>query len=87
MRGGVYTCVWLFLPATISLKRASLSAKFVFLWREKFCLQINLTKMQCVSSHLQIVQQIVGPNGEIQQIPIQLTSQQLGMIRAQMTGD
>ena len=35
---------------------------------------------------IQIVQQIVAPNGEIQQIPIQLTSQQLQMIRAQMTG-
>merc|ERR1712141_19938 len=35
---------------------------------------------------IQIVQQIVGPNGEIQQIPIQLTSQQLSMIRTQMTG-
>ena len=35
---------------------------------------------------IQIVQQIVGPNGEIQQIPIQLTSQQLQMIRTQMTG-
>jgi len=35
---------------------------------------------------IQIVQQLVGPNGEIQQIPIQLTSQQLQMIRTQMTG-
>ena len=35
---------------------------------------------------IQIVQQIVGPNGEVQQIPIQLTSQQLQMIRTQMTG-
>ncbi len=35
---------------------------------------------------IQIVQQIVGPNGEIQQFPIQLTSQQLQLIRAQMTG-
>ena len=35
---------------------------------------------------IQIVQQIVGPNGEIQQIPIQLTSQQIQMIRTQMTG-
>lgn len=35
---------------------------------------------------IQIVQQIVGPNGEIQQIPIQLTAQQLGLIRQQMTG-
>jgi len=35
---------------------------------------------------IQIVQQIIGPNGEIQQIPIQLTNQQLQLIRAQMTG-
>lgn len=35
---------------------------------------------------IQIVQQLVGPNGEIQQFPIQLTSQQMQMIRAQMTG-
>jgi len=35
---------------------------------------------------IQIVQQIVGPNGEIQQFPIQLTSQQMQMIRTQMTG-
>lgn len=36
---------------------------------------------------IQIVQQIVGPNGEIQQFPIQLTSQQMQLIRAQMTGN
>ena len=36
---------------------------------------------------IQIVQQLVGPNGEIQQFPIQLTSQQMNMIRAQMTGN
>merc|ERR1719291_347785 len=35
---------------------------------------------------IQIVQQIVGPGGEIQQIPIQLNQQQLQMIRAQMIG-
>jgi len=35
---------------------------------------------------IQIVQQIIGANGEIQQIPIQLTNQQLQLIRAQMTG-
>jgi len=35
---------------------------------------------------IQIVQQIVGPNGEIQQIPIQLSSQQLQVIKAQMIG-
>jgi len=35
---------------------------------------------------IQIVQQIVGPNGDIQQIPIQLNTQQLQLIRAQMMG-
>ena len=30
---------------------------------------------------IQIVQQVVGADGQIQQIPIQLTSQQLQMIR------
>lgn len=35
---------------------------------------------------IQIVQQIMGPNGEIQQIPIQLSQQQLQMIKAQMIG-
>jgi len=35
---------------------------------------------------IQIVQQIIGPNGEIQQIPIQLNTQQLQVIRAQMMG-
>jgi len=35
---------------------------------------------------IQIVQQIVGPSGEIQQIPIQLNTQQLQLIRAQMMG-
>jgi len=35
---------------------------------------------------IQIVQQIIGPNGEIQQIPILLNDQQLQLIRAQMIG-
>ncbi|XP_076276938.1 nuclear factor Y-box C isoform X2 [Lasioglossum baleicum] len=35
---------------------------------------------------IQIVQQIVTPSGEIQQIPIQLTPQQLQMIRMQVQG-
>lgn len=35
---------------------------------------------------IQIVQQIIGPNGEIQQIPIQLSPQQLQVIRSQMIG-
>lgn len=35
---------------------------------------------------IQIIQQIVGPSGEIQQIPIQLTQAQLQMIRMQIQG-
>ena len=35
---------------------------------------------------IQIVQPIVGPGGDIQQIPIQLTNQQLSMIRGHLTG-
>lgn len=38
------------------------------------------------ASGIQIVQQIVTPSGEIQQIPIQLTPQQLQMIRMQVQG-
>ena len=53
---------------------------------------IQLQPQQMVSSlapppgGIQIVQQIVTPSGEIQQIPIQLTSQQLQLIKSQMTG-
>ena len=36
---------------------------------------------------IQIVQQIEGPGGDIQQIPIQLNQQQLRMIRSQMMGE
>ncbi len=36
---------------------------------------------------IQIVQQIVDASGQIQQIPIQLTNQQLQLIRAQMTSN
>jgi len=35
---------------------------------------------------IQIVQQIIGPSGEIQQIPILLNEQQLSLIRSQMIG-
>lgn len=36
---------------------------------------------------IQIVQQIIGPNGEIQQVPIALTQQQMEMIRNQITSE
>ena len=51
-----------------------------------FFLASNSKSCYSTTWGIQIVQQIVGPNGEIQQIPIQLTSQQLQMIRTQMTG-
>ncbi|XP_018573905.1 nuclear transcription factor Y subunit gamma [Anoplophora glabripennis] len=37
--------------------------------------------------NVQIIQQIVTPNGELQQIPIQLTQQQLQMIKMQLQGN
>ncbi|XP_050721417.1 nuclear transcription factor Y subunit gamma-like isoform X3 [Eriocheir sinensis] len=41
---------------------------------------------QTSSGGIQIIQQIIGPDGQIQQIPIQLTPQQLQMIKLQMSG-
>lgn len=44
------------------------------------------TAVQPPPGGIQIVQQIIGPDGGIQQIPIQLNEQQLQLIRAQMIG-
>ncbi|XP_031328394.1 nuclear transcription factor Y subunit gamma isoform X1 [Photinus pyralis] len=44
----------------------------------------NPTSPQSSNGNIHIVQQIVTPGGEIQQIPIQLTPQQLQMIRMQL---
>ncbi|KAG7177032.1 Nuclear transcription factor Y subunit gamma-like [Homarus americanus] len=41
---------------------------------------------QTASGGIQIIQQIIGPDGQVQQIPIQLTPQQLQMIKLQMSG-
>lgn len=46
--------------------------------------QSNQVSASPPAGGIQIVQQIVTPTGEIQQIPIQLTQQQLQMIRMQM---
>ncbi|KAG5682544.1 hypothetical protein PVAND_011891 [Polypedilum vanderplanki] len=35
---------------------------------------------------IQLVQQVIGPNGEISQIPVQMSQQQLSLLRSQMTG-
>merc|ERR1712029_902305 len=48
--------------------------------------QNNTASQQPPPGGIQIVQQIIGPNGEIQQIPILLNEQQLQLIRAQMIG-
>ncbi|KAJ8973520.1 hypothetical protein NQ317_014245 [Molorchus minor] len=42
---------------------------------------------QAQPGNIQIIQQIVTPSGELQQIPIQLTSQQLQMIKMQLQGN
>merc|ERR1711973_1081781 len=49
--------------------------------------QQSQQQQQQLGSGIQIVQQIVGPNGEIQQIPLQLSPQQLQMIRMQLGGN
>ncbi|EZA49475.1 nuclear transcription factor Y subunit gamma [Ooceraea biroi] len=48
--------------------------------------QTQQTPTTQTTGGIQIVQQIVTPSGEIQQIPIQLTPQQLQMIRMQVQG-
>ena len=49
--------------------------------------QMVSQQVQPPQGSIQIVQTIVAPNGQVQQIPIQLTPEQLGMIRQQMTGN
>jgi len=46
--------------------------------------QSPASPQQSQGGNIQIVQQIMTPSGEIQQIPIQLTAQQLQMIRMQL---
>ncbi|KAK8377158.1 hypothetical protein O3P69_013656 [Scylla paramamosain] len=48
--------------------------------------QAQAQQSQQTSGGIQIIQQIIGPDGQIQQIPIQLTPQQLQMIKLQMSG-
>lgn len=43
--------------------------------------------VQAATGGIQIVQQVVTPNGEIQSIPIQLTPQQMQMIKMQLQGN
>lgn len=48
--------------------------------------QTQTSTQQSNSGGIQIIQQIIGPDGQVQQIPIQLTPQQLQMIKLQMSG-
>ncbi|XP_045620951.1 nuclear transcription factor Y subunit gamma isoform X2 [Procambarus clarkii] len=48
--------------------------------------QAQQTTQQTAGGGIQIIQQIIGPDGQVQQIPIQLTPQQLQMIKLQMSG-
>ncbi|XP_023016933.1 nuclear factor Y-box C [Leptinotarsa decemlineata] len=50
-------------------------------------IQQSQTIPQSQQGNVQIIQQIVTPNGEVQQIPIQLTPQQLQMIKMQLQGN
>ncbi|XP_052131073.1 nuclear transcription factor Y subunit gamma-like isoform X3 [Frankliniella occidentalis] len=49
--------------------------------------QVQQQTVQAATGGIQIVQQVVTPNGEIQSIPIQLTPQQMQMIRMQLQGN
>jgi nuclear transcription factor Y gamma len=48
-----------------------------------FSIQFQQQQQQAAGG-LQIVQQVVGPDGQIQQIPIQLSANQLQMLRMQL---
>jgi nuclear transcription factor Y, gamma len=48
--------------------------------------QTSLIQLGNPTQQIQLVQQVVGPNGEISQIPVQMTQQQLSMLRSQMAG-
>ncbi|XP_034230396.1 nuclear transcription factor Y subunit gamma-like isoform X2 [Thrips palmi] len=49
--------------------------------------QVQAQAVQAATGGIQIVQQVVTPSGEIQSIPIQLTPNQLQMIRMQLQGN
>lgn len=47
---------------------------------------IQFQQPQPQAGGIQLVQQVLGPSGEIQQIPIQLSASQLQMLRMQLQG-
>lgn len=49
-------------------------------------LPTSLIQIGSPNQQIQLVQQVVTPSGEISQIPVQMTQQQLSMLRSQMAG-
>lgn len=46
----------------------------------------SLIQIGSPNQQIQLVQQVMSPSGEISQIPVQMTQQQLSMLRSQMAG-
>ena len=46
----------------------------------------NIIQIGNPNQQFQLLQQVMSPNGEISQIPVQMTQQQLAMLRSQMSG-
>lgn len=49
-------------------------------------LPTSLIQIGSPNQQIQLVQQVMSPSGEITQIPVQMTQQQLSMLRSQMAG-
>jgi nuclear transcription factor Y gamma len=49
-------------------------------------LPTSLIQIGSPNQQIQLVQQVMSPNGEISNIPVQMTQQQLAMLRSQMAG-
>lgn len=61
------------------VKRLSITYELLF--------QFQQPQQQTVQTGgLQLVQQIVGPNGEVQTVPLQLNAAQMQMLRMQLQG-
>ncbi|XP_060529530.1 nuclear transcription factor Y subunit gamma [Cylas formicarius] len=72
---------------TVQLEQTTPSSSPETATQTPIILQPAQTVAQSQPGNVQIIQQIVTPSGEIQQIPIQLTPQQLQMIKMQLQGN
>lgn len=75
-------------PQTIQLQGTTSPGQNIILQSPQQTQQVPTSLIQIGSPNqqIQLVQQVMGPNGEISQIPVQLTQQQLSMLRSQMSG-